>query len=294
MLRSAILSFIVFSSATVFVTSAFANSPTKEAAALAEKHSRQGVEHYQAGRYPEAVAEMLSAYQAVPDPDLLYNIARIYEKLSEFEIAISYYQRFVVSDGADPERVKKALEHVQRLKKEERSRQSEVARVEDPATKQQPKPKSENPVNEPPSAEAAPSTKTDEPVSPIKTELKSSHSVVKLLPWTMMGLGLVTTGVGAFYGMSALDASKAAANMNANYEDRVASQATGQSDAGLADILMISGGSLLVAGLVWELILPNSTSEDNSKTASITSPRIQPILAIPQIDQVYFGLGGHF
>jgi tetratricopeptide (TPR) repeat protein len=85
------------------------------AAERAEEHSRLGVEFYQAGRFPEAVREMMAAYEAVPDATLLYNVARIYEKMGQSDLAIRFFKRFVGHEGADPDTVQEALEHMESL-----------------------------------------------------------------------------------------------------------------------------------------------------------------------------------
>ncbi|HCP46504.1 MAG TPA: hypothetical protein DIU15_10695 [Deltaproteobacteria bacterium] len=84
-------------------------------ASRAEHHSRLGVEFYEQERYPEAIREMLAAYQAVPDPTLLYNVARIYEAMGQRQLAIDYFTRFVKADDADPDTVQEALEHMAAL-----------------------------------------------------------------------------------------------------------------------------------------------------------------------------------
>ena len=47
-----------------------------------EAHNKKGVAHYEKGEFPEAIAEMLKAYQLIPEPGLLYNVARIYQKMN--------------------------------------------------------------------------------------------------------------------------------------------------------------------------------------------------------------------
>ena len=68
----------------LFLCCRLAHGQTYDESAIekAENHSRLGVEHYQAGRYAEAIREMLAAYQAVPDAALHYNVARIYQAVS--------------------------------------------------------------------------------------------------------------------------------------------------------------------------------------------------------------------
>ena len=84
----------------------------------AETHSRRGVELYAQGKLPEAVREMLKAYEYAPEPGLLYNIARIYQKMGEPQLALDFFSRFVKEPTADPDRVQKALGHMTTLRQE--------------------------------------------------------------------------------------------------------------------------------------------------------------------------------
>ncbi len=85
------------------------------AAQRAERHSRLGVEYYQSGQYKEAVREMMLAYEAVPDAMLLYNVARIYQKMDQGDLAMSFFKRFVSHEGADPDTVQEALGHMESI-----------------------------------------------------------------------------------------------------------------------------------------------------------------------------------
>ena len=93
-----------------------AQSAAEAESAAVERHNRLGIEHYKAGRFPEAVREMLEAYRLAPEPGLLYNIARIYQKMGENELALQYFQEFVTSKDVDPGDVKKALENMSVLR----------------------------------------------------------------------------------------------------------------------------------------------------------------------------------
>jgi tetratricopeptide (TPR) repeat protein len=58
-------------------------------------HYNRGREHYQAGRYREALIELEVAMQLDPaSPNLVYNVARVYELLGEIDHAIAFYKRY--------------------------------------------------------------------------------------------------------------------------------------------------------------------------------------------------------
>lgn len=59
------------------------------------EHYNRGRAHYQAGRYNEAVVELEHALSLDPDsPNLVYNLARVYELLGDIARSIAYYQRY--------------------------------------------------------------------------------------------------------------------------------------------------------------------------------------------------------
>jgi tetratricopeptide (TPR) repeat protein len=78
-------------------------------------HYDLGRRYYLAGRYREALTELKQALDLDRDaPDLLYNVARVYENLNELDEAIAYYQRY--------------LEHVPLASMEERERTEKTIR----------------------------------------------------------------------------------------------------------------------------------------------------------------------
>jgi len=123
----------------------------------AEHHSRLGVEFYEQKRYPEAIREMLAAYQAIPDPTLLYNVARIYEAMGQSELAVDYFTRFVKADDADPDTVQEALEHMAAI-------QGGTTGGEDASTESSPPVgNSQDPSDDAGAVRVAPPARVDEP-----------------------------------------------------------------------------------------------------------------------------------
>lgn len=79
---------------------------------------RSGREHYEAGRYREAIVDLKAALELDPEsPNLIYNVARVSELLGNLDEAIAYYSRY--------------LELLPRTEKEERDRiRSALRRLE--------------------------------------------------------------------------------------------------------------------------------------------------------------------
>jgi tetratricopeptide (TPR) repeat protein len=69
--------------------------PPGEPPAQALKHYERGRALYQAGRYREALTELQQALALDPNsPNLVYNVARVYELLGEIDLAIEHYVRY--------------------------------------------------------------------------------------------------------------------------------------------------------------------------------------------------------
>lgn len=100
-------------------TTATAQSGERSVQEQVEDHNQKGLAHYEKGEYPEAISEMLKAYQLIPEPALLYNVARIYHKMGEQGLAKDYYRKFVSHENADPDSVKKALAYLKEIQQEE-------------------------------------------------------------------------------------------------------------------------------------------------------------------------------
>ncbi|HEX2676163.1 MAG TPA: tetratricopeptide repeat protein, partial [Polyangiales bacterium] len=89
----------------------------------AVQHYERGREHYLAGRYREALAELKTALALDPkSPNLLYNVARVNEDLGNLDDAISYYQQYLEvlpdSDRAEREKTEKTVRRLQGAKEE--------------------------------------------------------------------------------------------------------------------------------------------------------------------------------
>jgi tetratricopeptide (TPR) repeat protein len=84
-------------------------APTPPAGAVA--HYERGRKEYLAGRYREALEELKAALALDPhSPNLVYNVARVNEDLSEFDEAIKYYRQYrsLLPEDAAEERDKTA------------------------------------------------------------------------------------------------------------------------------------------------------------------------------------------
>ena len=219
----------------------------------AEAHSKLGVELYAAGKLPEAVREMLKAYELAPEPGLLYNIARIYQKMGERDLALHYFKKFVTLDGADPDRVQKALQHLEALK---------TVRVTPVLTVDQ----------APPPAPEAPSPAASE--APIVLQETTPHtSPDRSLEWSLIASGGAAIVIGGVLGVLALDSASSLEDAAASYEAKRVSQQDAKDFALGSDIALGVGIAAATAGMVL-FLLPNESPAETSSAQLL--PALSP------------------
>lgn len=89
----------------VLAAIALAASPARADGALEEaaRHFEEGTRLYGAGSYRSAIDEFEAANAIAPAGANLFNLARCYEKLAEFRVALEHYERYL-EDASAPER----------------------------------------------------------------------------------------------------------------------------------------------------------------------------------------------
>jgi tetratricopeptide (TPR) repeat protein len=135
--------------------------------------NEEGAAFYQQRDYRRAIERFIQAYAMDPDPNLLFNIARSYERLGEVDAAIEKYEQFLNTPGADASGRSRAQESLRVLRESQQG-----ANAAPPAAA--------SGANEaaPPAAGAAASATDREPDGP------------SALPWVVLGGGIVCTTVG--------------------------------------------------------------------------------------------------
>ena len=191
-----------------------------------EEHNQKGLAHYEKGEFPEAIAEMLKAYHLIPEPGLLYNVARIYQKMDEPELAQKYYRKFVSHEDADPDNVSKALAYLKELQNAALRKPSTAETVSDDNPKPTPAEKETTPQVEAPVA-----TKTSPPLS-------------SCLPcWLGTGAVVGAVGVGSATGYLALQEA-AAFTENFDASTRASAAESSTTYAFISDLSWGAAGAL--------------------------------------------------
>ena len=85
-----------------------------QASDQARAHFVEGIGAFEAHRYRDAIRAFSLAAQLVPSADLWFNIARAHEELSEYDLAIEHYQRYL-RDRVDPPDREQVEAHIARL-----------------------------------------------------------------------------------------------------------------------------------------------------------------------------------
>ena len=230
-----------------FSNSSLAQEETGNASIVeqVEAHNQKGVAHYQKGEFPEAIAEMLKAYHLMPEPGLLFNVAKIYQKMNEVALAEKYYRKFVAEDEADPEKVKEALAQISVMqtdikKKEEQDQKEQAAQEQAAALEKEEKAQAEQAAQE-------------------IAEAKANETCLPC--WLASGMTLGTIGVASTMGYLALEEQKAfegsfAANLRSEAAQNSAQYAL------LADIAWGASGLIAVtAGVLFYRHATRDTSQ---------------------------------
>jgi tetratricopeptide (TPR) repeat protein len=213
------------------------SDPITEAEAL----SQDGITHYQAGRFKDAIASMLAAQAILAEhglevaPELLYNIARIYHKMGEARLAHESYTRFILSEGADPAMVRKALDYREQVRASPATPPAPVVS----AAEVPPTPKAAGPA-----AVAAPAT-----------EGGGGHAVA----YWVGGAGLAMLATGGVLGGLAL-VEEGGLSDHARYEDKLDARDRGRTLALTADVALATGAATLITATVLYFTLDDAPS----------------------------------
>jgi hypothetical protein len=95
----------------------------------AKKHYEEGTKAFNLGEYPRAIAEFKAAYNAKPDPLLLYNIAQSFRLGSDAAQALFFYKSFLRNMPNAPNRkeVEGRIRTLEKLVEEQKSQPPVVA-----------------------------------------------------------------------------------------------------------------------------------------------------------------------
>jgi len=219
---------------------------------LAESKADQAFRAYQSKHFAEAVALYMEAYNAAPNADILYNVARIYDaKLLDRPLAINFYRRYITDPGAVADRIQIANERLLVL------REAELAATLPPREAET--------TTSAPAPDARPTVAYAAP--------EPSWSTAEVLGVVFAGTGVIALGVGTGFGVAAMSETN---TVNDLCEDNVCSEQRGidsaeraRDHAAVSTIGFASGGALLALGAVFYFWVDDEPSVAPERSPSL-------------------------
>jgi len=171
-LRSTLVALAAALAVATVAAPAFGDARTE-----ARAHFKKGMDAIGAGRYEDGIAELQKAYEILPHPNVLYNIARAYAEEGELEEAVSYYKKYLDGNPPDKDEVAGIVKSLEaRIKKAQAAR--EAAQAQQTPEKPTPeKPTPEKPQPEKPLPEKPPETPPPAEIGKARTEDVFEESV---------------------------------------------------------------------------------------------------------------------
>jgi outer membrane receptor for ferrienterochelin and colicin len=124
-LSSRLAAALAFAALLTSATGALADARTE-----ARGHFKKGMEAITNGRYEDGVAELKRAYEILPHPNVLYNIARAYAEAGDLENSVLYYRRYLDGNPSDRDEVAQIVGNLEaRLKRQQAVAQAAQAPV---------------------------------------------------------------------------------------------------------------------------------------------------------------------
>ncbi len=71
----------------------------------ARRHFKAGMQALQDGQFEKGISELKLAYEILPHPNVLYNIARGYAESGDLESSVAYYRKYLAENPPDKEEV---------------------------------------------------------------------------------------------------------------------------------------------------------------------------------------------
>jgi outer membrane receptor for ferrienterochelin and colicin len=99
----------------------------------ARSHFKRGMDSITAGKYDEGIVELQKAYQLLPHPNVLYNIARAYAEAGDLEEAVTYFRKYLEGNPPDKDEASQILKNLEARIKRQQQAAREAAQAQPPA-----------------------------------------------------------------------------------------------------------------------------------------------------------------
>jgi len=238
----------------------------------------RAVEAYNAQRFEQAIADFQRAYEMRPEPEIVYNIARVYERSLQREQAVEQYERFLSLPNTTADLRARAATSLESLRTElaVMNRAQQAASTANANTGDQG------------------TTGTVPPPPPPRP--RPAGAVVA--GWVLVGFGGASLIAGVAMGALALT-EQADTEQAASLADQTEHFDLGTSYALAADILFAAGGALAIGGiiaLVVHAVRHRGSAEDDDDNPSPEEEEASVSFSPLFLGQDGLGLslGGHF
>lgn len=236
-------------------TSAAASSSVVEEPS-ADELEAGAIAAYEKGDFEEAARLFEAVFDRTNDPNLLYNVGRVYEEAGKLEKAIEYYDRFVHAEGVGLDTRVVASERLSQLKK--------IVGVDD----EEPEPVAEEPepvVEEDPEPEEPPPS-DDAPTKPPSRAM----GITGITLLSIGGAALITSGV--LGGLAVRNNNRLDDELG---DDPAATRKRGRNQALATDVLIGVGSALVVVGATLVIVNEVRKSKAKNRTAHV-APLLGP------------------
>lgn len=233
----------------------------------ANQLSAEGVAAYERGDFQGAIDLLMQAYELSPQPNLVFNIGRVYEELGELEEAQKFYTEFLTLPGVELETRAFAAERVEVIRRVLAQAKAKADAEADPGAP-------------PPQPQVSPTVDgSQQPMEPAPKGIPKLR-IAGAATLATGGLALIAAGV--LGGVGANRAKKAGDEQLVADQNEMLRDA--RTLAGAADGLFIAGGIVAAAGIT--MLGVSYAKKFNKQRASV----------VPSVGsrQVSLGLVGRF
>lgn len=210
----------------------------------------QAMEHYQARRYTQAIELFMRAHEIRTEPELVYNIARSYERLAQLDEAVEYYERFLSLPATTAELRSRARANLTALRQEQASLDA-----------------SQQPPQTPPPGPG-------DGTGPDGGEVEEGRQPLATAGWVLFGVGAATAIAGVVFAGLTISSDTQFQEADVN-DDRISLRDDIERNALAADVLLITGGTVGLTGIV--LLIVNAVRARRGDEPDVVDLAVHPL-----------------
>jgi hypothetical protein len=251
----------------------------------------EGNQHYNLGEFTQALDKYKLAYRVKPLPAFQFNIAQCHRKLGQNKEAIAMYQAYLVDvpDAPNKAMVDSLIEESKKALAEQTAADSAHER-ERLATERK-KAEEARKIKEAEAAAKAETAKAEQARIAAERERDKSYNRHPARTFMLVtgALGLATIGAGAYFGVQARNAQRSFDDAGCGDPTMLLGQAAlatcmddrdrGQKNAFLSNVLLGSGGAVLLTSALVFIIDPGNVERPNGPRVSITPSSVKVVFA---------------